>query len=119
MTFKELIYRRAALIGEGYTTDAEMDAMWQQDKEIAEMWFDNLWRQRQADFNKQSAAIVKDRDKQMEALRPAIVKALAPSGGWKARPDAYRPEADREADKYRIKSAKEIAEYWSKKRLAK
>ncbi len=116
MKFKELIYRRAVLIGEGYTTDAELDYMWQNDQDIAWKWFDELWATRAAQHNREAAARMRRTMDDLEALRPAIIKTLAPRGGWQSDPDAYLLEAAAEADKYRVKSAREVREWWERRR---
>jgi hypothetical protein len=116
MKFKELIYRRAVLIGEGYTTDAELDYMWQNDQDIAWKWFDELWATRAAQYNREAAALMQGTMQELDAIRPAIIKAVAPGGGWRAGSDKYLPEATAEANKYRVKSAREVREWWERRR---
>ena len=116
MKFKELIYRRAVLINEGYTTDAELDYMWQQDHDMAWAWFEQLWATRAARMNREAAHLMQQTVQELEALRPAIIKTLAPGGGWQSDPDAYLLEAAAAADKYRVKSAREVREWWERRR---
>jgi len=115
MKLKELIYRRAVLIAELYITDAEMDAIWRQDQSIAWRWFDQLWEQRRHDFVNEMKIVIKNREEVLAELRPKVIETLAASGGWKAKKDYYLKEATAEADRYRIKSIKEIKEFWEKK----
>jgi hypothetical protein len=116
MQFKQLIYRRAVLIGEGFTTDPELDYMWAQDQDMAWAWLDNLWQTRNLKLNKEATEIAKANQLELQTLRPLIIAQLAPSGGWKARPNAYNADADAEADKYRIKTTREIRDWWERRR---